>query len=510
VDRATKQPLNEVLVTLTAPNRPRASSHTDKEGRFQFSGVANGKYIFQVWTRDHSERYLQYEGFSTALVVGTGQKLQGIVFPVDHRASLRGAIKDEYGDPIFNAHVYLVRQRVLDGEIKTLQDASASADRDGTFLINGLQSGAYQAVIVAKPWHADNAYYDRSHPDERDVAYPITYYGGATDPTLAKPIILRAGDAMEISIVLRAVPALHVALPATYAEGNTRVKLFTSGPGAFPILTEASMSSITDTSGVKHVEIEGVTPGDYRVELHRYEAKGEVGTARIGHLHVPGQTSLPDTALRQAPTIVGEVAIQDSNRLGAAEQPSLKFSCAKTSFIDPSVADSVVRIGRNGKFTLQNQTVAPGLCRVYLVNFDSAYIDTILLDGAPQKDNIFQVPPDAALSLKIVTKPSAALGQLNGIVIDGAKPFPAATVLLVPADQSRPSLLRRDQSDSDGSFVLRAVVPGKYILLALDDGESLAYREPGVLKPYLATGTPLDFPLADAKPVSVKLQKRRR
>ena len=50
-------------------------------------------------------------------------------------------------------------------------------------------------------------------------------------------------------------------------------------------------------------------------------------------------------------------------------------------------------------------------------------------------------------------------------------------------------LFRRDQSDSDGTFALSRIVPGRYSLLSIEDGWDLEWSRPDVLKPYLAKAT---------------------
>jgi len=82
-------------------------------------------------------------------------------------------------------------------------------------------------------------------------------------------------------------------------------------------------------------------------------------------------------------------------------------------------------------------------------------------------------------------------------------------VLLLPEDPERGSLIRRDQSDSDGSFLLHDILPGRYTLLAIDNGKGLAYRDPAVTQPYLAQGVTLEFPRRDKTPVRVNAVARR-
>ena len=48
--------------------------------------------------------------------------------------------------------------------------------------------------------------------------------------------------------------------------------------------------------------------------------------------------------------------------------------------------------------------------------------------------------------------------------------------------------LRRDQSDLDGSFSLINVIPGDYVLVAIDDGWDLNWSQPGIMAHYLEQG----------------------
>jgi hypothetical protein len=55
-------------------------------------------------------------------------------------------------------------------------------------------------------------------------------------------------------------------------------------------------------------------------------------------------------------------------------------------------------------------------------------------------------------------------------------------VLLIPEQDSNIALFRRDQSDSDGTFTLQNVVPGKYRVVALEHGWELEWMNPAVRK----------------------------
>jgi hypothetical protein len=97
---------------------------------------------------------------------------------------------------------------------------------------------------------------------------------------------------------------------------------------------------------------------------------------------------------------------------------------------------------------------------------------------------------DHALSLAVTV--SRAEVNIQGFARNGKAPAPGAMIVLVPADpRNFPALVRRDQSDSDGSFELRGVAPGTYAVVAIQDGWKLDWQDSHVLARYLRGGLPV-------------------
>jgi hypothetical protein len=67
-------------------------------------------------------------------------------------------------------------------------------------------------------------------------------------------------------------------------------------------------------------------------------------------------------------------------------------------------------------------------------------------------------------------------------------------------------LFRRDQSDSDGTFTLREILPGRYTVVAIERGWDLDWQDPAVLKPYLAHGEVVDVAANKTYKLSLNLQ----
>jgi hypothetical protein len=100
-------------------------------------------------------------------------------------------------------------------------------------------------------------------------------------------------------------------------------------------------------------------------------------------------------------------------------------------------------------------------------------------------------------------------GQVTGVVQLDGKAVAGVMVLLVPEsgleiDEDS----RMDESDSDGTFSLRGILPGEYVLMGIKDGWDLEWAKPGVLKPFLPAGQKLSIAANQSVKVTVASQEK--
>jgi hypothetical protein len=69
-------------------------------------------------------------------------------------------------------------------------------------------------------------------------------------------------------------------------------------------------------------------------------------------------------------------------------------------------------------------------------------------------------------------------------------------------------LFRRDQSDSDGTFSLTNIVPGRYRLLAIEGGWDLEWGNRDVLNAFLKKSIPVEVHANDKLTGTVESQSR--
>jgi hypothetical protein len=169
---------------------------------------------------------------------------------------------------------------------------------------------------------------------------------------------------------------------------------------------------------------------------------------------------------------------------------------------------SYAQLQQDGSFSFTQQPIAPGRYEVYIQNVTDGYVKSVTAKGAAVSGDTVEVAAGAVQLSVVVGK--AVRSKLDGIALKDGRATAGAMILLLPQDPNRTLLIRRDQSDSDGTFTLPEIVPGRYTLLAIDDGRDLAYQDPAVIQPYLAGGQTIDIPLANDAPVKVNVVGRRR
>ena len=154
--------------------------------------------------------------------------------------------------------------------------------------------------------------------------------------------------------------------------------------------------------------------------------------------------------------------------------------------VDEATNASVFRaLDSNDAFNLPN--VQPGMHRILLNSADGFFAAAVEVKGAPAKGVLIDLEPGAQVKADILA--SDETGTVKGFVMNGDKPVAGVLAVLVPVKEtSDPGDYRSFQTDSDGSFDYQLVCAGDYILFAADRLD-LEYRNPAVVREYLASGT---------------------
>ncbi len=494
------QPLRRVEVSIQPSGQadPRLSMMTGNDGRFQFTNLAAGKYSLLARSHGLGQGYRGDDQYSTGIVVGPGIDSEHITFILSPPASISGTVIDEEGEPVRNAQVLLFQSGVFSGRRETVMQSETGTGSSGTFHFGSLKAGTYYVAVAARPWYAPNvpmqgsfnAPVQGSNASEFDVAYPVTYYPESLDAAGAAPITLSEGGVANLSMALRPVPAVHVTFNAPASE-PIGVNFAVLGPGGAPI----QMNNTTETAQNDRREILGLAPGRYVATVYHF---GHRSTSTMGTkvVDLTGDATLDINDLPST-SISGQLQIEGGEKPGRLA----------VVLMNPArMGGGFGRVAEDGSFHIQRGNMPPGRYQIRLANTQEFYIRSVAVKGAEYSQGMLEVVDGASIQLSIVA--AKGLSRVNGIAFKDDKPFAGAMVLLLPTDPSHAGDIPRDQSDSDGSFTLPSAAPGRYTLIAIDDGRDLAYQEPSVIKPYLANGQTVDVPLPRDAVVKVSVQPR--
>jgi hypothetical protein len=156
-----------------------------------------------------------------------------------------------------------------------------------------------------------------------------------------------------------------------------------------------------------------------------------------------------------------------------------------------------------GDFTLQ---VPPGEYQV-VGQIPQMYLASVTSPDTLVKGRMLQLKAGSAAKLEIVA--GNGYGQVEGVAQRNGHPASGVMVLLAPEDANDNQILfRRDQSDSDGSFLLFNIIPGRYRLLAIDDGWEVDWADPNVLAAYLKKSVAVQVHAHDEVTQMVEVQDR--
>lgn len=257
------------------------------------------------------------------------------------------------------------------------------------------------------------------------------------------------------------------------------------------------MSFINDINNGTDLEFGGLAPGLYEIHLPGPDGQQDGETRQIEIR--PGASGL---ITLEGSTPLTRVTVQvdgvPDNDISAVEFVDTETGRRISSMPSPN------RRGRrraNGEDDEGDEE--PGAGRIALLpphTYDlvitprsDAYLSGLDATGAKSTGTRITIAGGSPLLRLHIAR---GRGTLSGFALLPDRPAEGALVLLVPITLGAPGNtlpVLRDQANSDGSFLLTAVTPGKYILLAIDHGWDLPWRDPQSLERFLLKGTAIDL-----------------
>ncbi len=497
LDSVAGQPLPGFAVTLTSDKGGAGQTvRSSNNGQFIFPAVPPAKYILSGTGPGYRAQGLnQHDNYFTGVAVGPKLDATNIVFRIQPDASIRGQVLDEQNEPVRNATAQLFRMEEVDGLRRAVSVTNDGTDDQGFYRFPHLGPGTYYVALSARPWYAryapkgamgsqvqpfdaDTAARVQQEAAELDVAYPLTFYPDVDDSSQATAITLHAGERFTADVVMRAVPAAH--LKIHYDQGRQG-----PGPTIMQRVFDGLMIPVFASQGYGYgqgtFEFGGLAPGHYTLELQggvTDKSGGKSGWYRDIDLY--GDMEISASESPGMATVTGLVTYE------GAPAPNRDTAYIELRNLETSDSWTGV-VSDKGLFGLKDNELRPGTYQAVLYGAPDWILTRIIAQNA--KVQGAQITLTAGASAKLACTATRVSANLPGIVMQNDQPVSGAMVLLVPDDGTRDQQrYRRDESDSDGTFTLRQVIPGRYTAVAIQDGWNLEWGDPAVLNPYLAKG----------------------
>jgi hypothetical protein len=528
VNSRTHAPVAGAYVVINSASASNASRtlRAGTDGSFVFAQISAGRYVLMARRKGYVEQmYLQHQQFTTAILVGPNLNSENLVFPLAPEGVISGGVTDEAGEPIQSARMLLFREdNENGGHAKHLQ-GQENTDDEGQYRFASLPSGNYYLAVSAVPWYAGYARSNRpwfgtsvaarktgiQNPN-LDLVYPITYYPNATDVTGATSIGVETGGSARADMRLVPVPALHMRVEMGEAEPQTFTQVLVkqtvlgtyqdqSNVSIQQVVSERASSYGEDgdadqSSGPLVMEVDGLRPGPSVIQVITGNSREPRPSLRVSK-SVPvdptdGQT-LDVRGIASAGVVSGIVRVEGN----ASPPPGVLI------FLRNATNGARFRqdVDSAGNFSFSSDEIEPGVYELSCAAPGGLELRSVGASGTKVTGRKIEISNGSDLRLTL-TLARGVNARVKGIVERGGKPAPGMMVVLVPEDLRELGEYRRDQSDSDGSFSLNGVSPGKYTVVALNDW-NLEWGKPEVIREYLAGGTSVEVAGGEERDIKV-------
>src|SRR5580704_15493814 len=429
VNSVTGSALAQARVALadTRTRRPVGTVVTSEDGHFEFAPLPAGKYGL-IGTRQGflTGFYEQHEQFNTAIVTGPELKTDALLLRLTPMALISGHITDEHGEAVRKATVSLYLDDTSGGTTRTIGVGGTVTDDLGYYDFSEIQPGKFFVAVTAMPWYAvhptisSQAATGGSVSPALDVAYPTTYYGGATEAEGAGPIVIKGGDRVQADITLEAVPALHIIFhtPANQENGGFRPPILQKR--VFDTLEGVRQGGLNPVEpGV--YELTGVPAGRYTVQL-TYGAEGELEqSSEVNLTHglqeIEGLHGEPLATLKINVKFPGDEVVPKQMYLGLQDSHLRTIAYGPVDASGRAAFDAVAA----GKYAI----VCNGPGKRYAVTRI-----TTAAAGIPGHE--VNITPGSAQELTLWL--AAGVVNVEGVVQKAGKPISGVMVVLIPKD----------------------------------------------------------------------------
>ena len=501
MESGTNRPLAHALVRVTTstPGFEKLGS-TDAGGRFEIGDLARGTYSIGATKANYLPQNRGEKrpiGPGVPIELADGQVVENVNFSLLHGGAVTGRIADEFGEPLADTQVGLMRWFFINGE-RRLQPSGGSATTNdlGEFRVFNVRPGQY---IVSATLRTNVGPMPNADTADR-AAYAPTFYPSTPNPNDAAKVTVGPGQTvagMNFSL-----------LPVTSARVSGSVIDSQGKP-----LANGSVNAVARTSGfgsnaggpIRDGKFAlTLTPGDYT--LRAMKPGGPPLETETALLDVSvASTDIADLTLVAvgASTLRGRFVFEPGD--AAVPSPStVRVTAPQMSSAVPTSASASAKPDLTFEMkSLQGRVMirAP---------FSSDWrLKRVALNGTDITDTGLLVPPNATIE-GIVVELTSHFGKAAVRVLDdGGVPIRDCMVVVFPRDRAlwsgQSRFVAGGRPNLDGAYQPR-LPAGEYFVAAFqDDSPTGLWNDPDVLAQLSETAVAITIADDSTKAVDVKL-----
>jgi hypothetical protein len=537
--------VRRAIVTLTGPGLvPSRSVVTDDDGRFLVERLPAGRFTLTVSrasfvTSLYGAKRPGRPG--TAISVGAGERVTGIVARLWRGAVIAGVVRDEEGQPAPGVPVKVIAANApMERTVFTLDNNGVRTNDAGEFRIFGLEPGAYLVSVVppllrgAAPTGMSETEMDaalaalrrrtpapaRATPvppaapppsapvtvaTSKPFSYAPIYFPGTANIGHATPIALIAGQAVEgveltLQRVTTAIVGGVVIRPDGQAAPIASVQMLQTPPDGYVLDPPPLFTTMAAADGT--FRFPAVTSGDYTI-VARVEIAGAAPAGMAPALW--GRTTLSvsgadverlEVRVEPGPALSGRVEFA-----GGTLKPPADFTHVRVALIAPasltrrlgpavSSAMTVQPVSVNADGTFEIQGIPPG---AYLFQVTGAGVSStewwprsLVAGDRDLLDRLIDVSVGSP-SMRAVLTMSDRHTELSGrLQTPTGQPASDVFVIAFAADRRMwgpgARRVRAVRPAVDGVFSIADLPPGDYLLGAVTDVDADEWRSPAFLE----------------------------
>jgi protocatechuate 3,4-dioxygenase beta subunit len=500
-------PLRRALVRLhgEAMREGRATT-TDENGRYEFNDLPAGRYNVSAHKGGYvGMQFGQRRPFESGrpLEMSDGQVMSGVDFTLPRGGVITGRVTDEFGEPVADLSVKVMRQRYIDGRRQLLPMGMwARTDDLGRYRAHSLAPGDYYVNASSEGGMMMGA------QTESRSGFAPTYYPGTPSVAEAQRVRVTVGTEVTANFALVTARTLRVTGTVTDSQGRPVSQ-------GFVMVQEGQSRGFFSMGGGGMIKPDGsftignLAAGDYVLHV-TIEPRSSSGFSRGDEefASVPislGGDDLTDLAIvtsRSTP-IAGQVVF-DGGQPAGIRPGDVSFFLAAANLVSP-MAGTMATPKDDWTFEAQVRE-APVLLRARTP--DGWSLRAVLQGGVDVTDSGIQFRPGEQID-DVQVLLSGRSSRISGTAVD-ARGVPAReyTVIVYVDDPARWGPMSRylatARPDQQGRFEMTKLPPGTYLAVALDYLEDGQGSDPEFLQQMRPYATPIQ--LGDGEHKDIKLQ----